>query len=197
LIVVVPDALQFQMGAVAKLDAHVVESTFTEGGRAPPPLYSQEFDETPSQSRLPAGHEEHEPLEHVWLVVHATVVQDEPQLEPVLIGFSQPFVVDPSQLRKPVGQLVHEPPVHVWVFAPHAAGEPHCPPELHVSTALPEHCVDAGTQTPVQPPETHAEATHAEPVPHVPLPVHVWTLLPEHWAAPGEHTPVQLPLTQA
>jgi hypothetical protein len=65
LIVVVPAALQVQIGAVAKLEAHVVESTFTEGGRAPPPEYSQALDELPSQSRLPAGHVEHDPLEQL------------------------------------------------------------------------------------------------------------------------------------
>jgi hypothetical protein len=129
--------------------------------------------------------------------VHATVVQDVPQLAPVLMGFSQPFVVEPSQLRKPVGQLAQAPPVHVCVFAPHAAAEPHAPLEPQVSTALPEHRVDDGTHTPVQPPDTHAEATHAEPEPHAPLAVQVWTLLPEHCVAPGAHTPVQLPLTHA
>jgi hypothetical protein len=105
--------------------------------------------------------------------VHATVVQDVPQLAPVLMGFSQPFVVEPSQLRKPVGQLAQAPPVHVCVFAPHAAAEPHAPLAVQVWTLLPEHCVAPGAHTPVQLPLTHAWFEHAAPFCQFPPPSQV------------------------
>jgi hypothetical protein len=64
-IVVVPEALQFQVGDVAKFAAHCDASTLTDGGRTTPPLYSQALVALPSQSSVPAPHVEHAPLEQV------------------------------------------------------------------------------------------------------------------------------------
>jgi hypothetical protein len=137
--VVVPAALQFHVGDVAKFADHCVASTLTEGGKAPPPLYSQAFAALPSQSSVPPPHGEHAPLEHVWLVVHATVVHVVPQLASVAMSFSQPLPIEPSQFRLPVGQFTHAPLVHVCVLAVHATAEPQAPFESQVWTALPEH----------------------------------------------------------
>jgi hypothetical protein len=48
----------------------------------------------------------------------------------------------------------HVPETHAWLTQ--GAAVPHCPAALHVSTPLPEHCVEPGVQTP-----THIPATHA------------------------------------
>jgi hypothetical protein len=137
--VVVPAALQFQVGDVAKFADHCVASTLTEGGRALPPLYSQEFVALASQSSVPAPHGAHAPLAHVWLVVQATVVHVVPQLASVAMSFSQPLPIEPSQFRLSTGQFTHAPLVHVCVLAVHAAADPHVPLDEHVWTALPEH----------------------------------------------------------
>ena len=76
-----------------------------------------------------------------------------------------------------------------------AVAAPHIPPELHVSTLLPEHCTAPGVHVPVQAPETHAEPEQATAEPHVPLEVQVCTPLPLHCVCPGAHTPAQLPET--
>jgi hypothetical protein len=195
--VVVPAALQFQVGDVAKFADHCVASTLTEGGRALPPLNSQAFAALPSQSSVPAPHGAHAPLEHVWLDAHATVVHELPQLASVAMSFSQPLPIEPSQFRLPVGQFTHAPLVHVCVLAVHATAEPHTPLELHVCTALPEHCVEVGTQTPVHAPFTQAEETHGVLLPQAPLDEQVSTLFPLHCVAFGVQTPTQLPLTHA
>lgn len=194
-IVVVPAALQFQVGEVAKLADHWVASTFTDGGSRAPPLNSQAFAALPSQSSVPAPHVVHAPPEHVWLVVHAAVVHDVPQLASVAVSFSHPFAIDPSQFSLPAGQLTHAPFVHVWVFAAHDTAVPQVPSEAHVSTALPEHCVEFGTHTPVQAPPTHAEETQAVPESQVPFDWQCCTLFPEHCVAPGAQTPVHTPPT--
>lgn len=63
---------------------------------------------------------------------------------------------------------------------------------------MPEHCVEFGVHTPVQAPDTHAEAVQAAPAPHCPALVHVCTsLLEPHFTAPGAQTPVQAPETHA
>ena len=67
------------------------------------------------------------------------------------------------------------------------------PVAVHVSTPLPEHCVDPGAQTPVHTPATHDWLTHATGALHVPFDPHVSTPLPEHWVAPGAQTPVHAP----
>jgi hypothetical protein len=82
--------------------------------------------------------------------------------------------------------------MHVWLV--HAAGVPHDPVPLHVSTPLPEHCVVVGVHDPVHAPMTHAELEHATGMPHAP-PLHVSTPLPPHCVWPGAHMPVQAPLT--
>jgi hypothetical protein len=120
-----------------------------------------------------------------------------PQLASVAMSFSQPFPIVPSQLRFPAGQFTHAPLVHVCVFAVQATAEPQAPLDEHVCTALPEHCVDSGTHTPVHAPFTHAEETHATSLPHAPLVEHVSTLFPEQRVVFGVHTPVHVPLTQA
>jgi hypothetical protein len=65
----------------------------------------------------------------------------------------------------------HEPPMHTnW----QAAGVPHWPPELHVSTPLFEHWVVPGEHEPAHIPPVHTLG-HDEPVFfHVPLVVQVW-----------------------
>jgi hypothetical protein len=103
----------------------------------------------------------------------------------------------PSQLRVPDAQLVHAPFVHVWVCAVQAAAEPQVPVDEHVCTALPEHWVEPGTQTPVQAPFTQADDTHAVLLPQAPLDEHVSTLFPLQRVALGAQTPTQLPPTQA
>jgi hypothetical protein len=195
--VVVPAALQFQVGDVAKFAVHCVTSTLTDGGSTEPPLNSHALPTLPSQSSVPAPHGAHEPLEQVWLVVHATVEQDVPQLESVAVSFSQPLPMVPSQLSLPAGQFTHAPPVHVCVFAVHATVEPQVPLEEHVCTPLPEHWCVPGTQTPVHAPLTHADETHAVLLPQAPLDEHVSTLFPLQWVAPGAQTPVQTPPTHA
>ena len=77
-----------------------------------------------------------------------------------------------------------------------AEAVPHVPLAEQVCTPLLEHCVDPGTQTPVQLPLAHANV-HAEALPHCPVALHVCTPLPEHCTAPGVHTPVHAPLTHA
>lgn len=139
LIVVVPAALQFQVGEVAKFATHCVASTLTEGGSTVPPLNSQAFPALPSQSSVPPPHGAHEPLEQVWLVVQATVEHEVPQLESVAVSFSQPLPMVPSQLSLPAGQFTHAPFVQVCVFAAHATVEPQVPLDEHVCTPLPEH----------------------------------------------------------
>jgi hypothetical protein len=79
---------------------------------------------------------------------------------------SHPFVGDPSQFRVPAVQLAQAPAEQVCVCAVQADAAPHAPLELHVCTALPEHCVEPGAHTPVHAPETHAEAAHATPASH-------------------------------
>ena len=59
-------------------------------------------------------------------------------------------------------------------------GLPNVPPELQVSTPLPEHCVAPGLHDPLHAPETHAESLHATGEPQVPFEVQVWTPLPSH-----------------
>jgi hypothetical protein len=70
-------------------------------------------------------------------------------------------------------------------------------PEQVWNAAGPEHCVEAGTQLPMQDPVTHAELTHAVLFPHAPLEEQVSTLLFTHRVAAGAHTPMQLPPEQA
>lgn len=94
------------------------------------------------------------------------------------MSFSQPFAIDPSQFHFPVGQFTQAPLVQVWVLAAHATAEPQTPLELQVCTALPEHCVDAGSHTPAHAPFTHADATHAVLLPQVPFAEQVSTLFP-------------------
>jgi hypothetical protein len=196
-IVVVPAALQFHVGDVAKFDDHCVASTLTEGGSAPPPLNSHAFPALPSQSSVPAPQLAQVPPEHVWLVVHAVVVQFVPQLASVAVSFSQPFPIEPSQLSFPAGQLTQAPLVQVWVFAAHDTDEPHEPVDEQVCTALPEHWVVVGTHTPWQAPPTHADETHGVLLPHAPLNEQVSTLFTLHRVAFGAQTPVHTPPTQA
>jgi hypothetical protein len=77
-----------------------------------------------------------------------------------------------------------------------ATAVPHVPPDWHVCTPLPEHCVAPAVQLPVQTPLTHVEPLQATAVPQVPFDWQVWTPLPEHCTAPGVHTPVQAPAEQ-
>ena len=116
-----------------------------------------------------------------------------PQDAPVT---SQPFAGDPSQSSVPAEHATQAAPVQVWVSGVHAAAVPHCPLELHVWTASPEHCVAPGAQIPVHAPETHADAVQVTGAPYCPLALHVSTPLPEHVVPPGAHTPVQAPETQ-
>lgn len=88
--VVVPAALQFHVGDVAKFAAHGVASTLTDGG-SEFKVRSQPFCAFPSQSSVPAPHDPHDPPEQVWLVVHVAVVHVVPQLESRLRDFSQPL----------------------------------------------------------------------------------------------------------
>jgi len=95
-IVVVPAALQFQVGEFKKFADHCVASTLTEGGSVwfvqhVAPECSQPLPALPSQSLVPPPQPVQEPPEHVWLVVQTAVVHVVPQLESRLTAFSHPF----------------------------------------------------------------------------------------------------------
>jgi hypothetical protein len=79
---------------------------------------------------------------------------------------SQPFPELPSQSSVPDPQLLQAVPEHTWVVGVHDVVTAYWPFALQVSTECPEHRVAPGTQTPVQDPFTHAEATHADSGPH-------------------------------
>ena len=195
-IVVVPAAVQFQVGAVGKLAVHCVASTLTDGGSGEPAC-SQPFWALPSQSSVPGPQVAQAPPVQVWLIVQAAVVQLVPQVVSRLIDFSQPFEIVPSHSLVPAPHVTHAPPVQVSVCAAQATVALQVPLALQVWTPLPEHCFAPGTHTPVQAPLTHAEATHVVAVPQAPLFEQVCTPLLEHEVAPGAHTPVHAPPTQA
>jgi hypothetical protein len=71
------------------------------------------------------------------------------------------------------------------------------PVESQVLTALPEHWVLFGVQTPLHAPFTHAELEHACAADHDPVTSHVCTALPEQRVDPGVQVPVQVPSTHA
>lgn len=194
--VVVPEALQFQIGALAKLPVHWVASTFTEGGRSRP-VDSQPFATLPSQSSEPLLHAAHAPAVQVCDVEQEDVEHVVPQLVSRLTCFSQPFSAEPSHSSVPAGQATHAPLLQVCVLGVQATAVLHCPLAEHVWTPLPEHCFVPGTHTPVHAPVTHADETHGESDPQAPLAEHVSMALFEHCTALGAHTPAQAPLTQA
>jgi hypothetical protein len=74
---------------------------------------------------------------------------------------------------------------------------PQTPVASQVRTALPEHCVEEGTQTPVHAPPTHAELVQGWGGDHVPVVSQVWTPLLEQRVVPGVHDPVHAPSTHA
>jgi hypothetical protein len=183
--VVVPAAVQLQLGAVAKLPDHCVTSTLTDGGRTFA-VASQAFPGFPSQSRVPPPQAAHEPLVQVWDVEQVAVEHVVPQLVSWLMCFSQPFNADESHSSVPVPQETQAPPLHVSVFGAQPTALPHCPLDEHVST-----------QTPVHAFATHADATHVAGVPHCPLDVQVAMPLFMQVLSPGAQTPVHAPLTHA
>jgi hypothetical protein len=73
-------------------------------------------------------------------------------------------------------------------------GLPHCPAEVYVCTALPEHWSEPGVHAPEHAPETQAELAQAEGEPQFPIASQVCTPLPEHCVAPGVQTPAHAPL---
>jgi hypothetical protein len=87
---------------------------------------------------------------------------------------------------------VQTPPVQVWLV--HAAGLPHDPASLQVSTPLPEHVVAGGehaTQALFK--QAGVAPEHVVSVCQVPPSAHDWTVVPEHCVSPGAHEPVQTP----
>jgi hypothetical protein len=123
-IVVVPAALQFQLGDVLKLVFHCVASTSTDGGTA---TFVQP---------------EHTPLTHVWLPVQMCPVPQPPQLLLSVCSLTQA----PLHALKPLLHVkVHAPALQVAVALAtpvvQATAEPHAPLALQVSTPLPEQVV--------------------------------------------------------
>jgi hypothetical protein len=76
-------------------------------------------------------------------------------------------------------------------------GLPHWPLELHVCTALPEHCTDPGLHDPEHAPATQAELAQLAAEPQLHVGSHVCTPFPEHCVSPGVHDPVHDPFTHA
>ena len=62
---------------------------------------------------------------------------------------------------------MHTPFAQKGVAAAHGVSVPHWPQASHVSTPLPEHCVDAGTHTGV---DAHEQAPQSQPALHVCVP---------------------------
>jgi hypothetical protein len=86
---------------------------------------------------------------------------------------------------------VQPPPAQTYE---HDAGDPQTPPEVHVSTPLPEHCVAPGVHDPAHDPLLQTY-WHADPeLCHVPVESQVWGCRPLHWEAPGVQLPLQVPV---
>ncbi len=90
------------------------------------------------------------------------------------------------------------PPLCAHAPFTQATAAPQAPPEEHVCSPLPEHCVDPGVQEPVHTPPAQTELSQATGEPSVPVELQVSTPLPEeHCVDPGVQLPVQAPPTQA
>src|SRR5689334_115586 len=127
LMVVVPAALQFQVGDVAKFAAHCVASTLTEGGSTAPPLNSQALPALPSQSSVPAGQfTQAPPVQVCVFAVHATVELQVPLDEHVCTPLPEHWCVPGTHTP------VHAPLTHA--DDTHAVLLPHAPLDEHVST---------------------------------------------------------------
>jgi hypothetical protein len=103
--------------------------------------------------------------------VKASVVElnvEVPQFKVVVVGAVEGFRVEGSKFdgvyEKPTMSTQAEP-THICV-EPQATGALHVPLALHVRTPLPRQSLAPGVHTPVQAPETQAEATQAFPAPH-------------------------------
>ena len=85
----------------------------------------------------------------------------------------------------------HAAPVEVAVHALFVQSEagPQLPLALHVCTPLPEHCVEFGAQTPLQPPLTQASLPQSIGAPHCPFAPQMRTALPTQSVAAGVQPP--------
>jgi hypothetical protein len=159
----------------------------------------------PEELLLEHTHEPHAQLDvHVsvplHVVVHAIVapgLQTPPPTQlphwPDELHVSVPVEQLPQLVVLPTAHCpVQIPETHVWLAVLQSV-EVHWPLESHDCALLPEHCVCAGEQTPVQTPPTQVMPLHADGLPHWPLESHDSTPLLEHVVCPGAQTPEHAP----